>query len=385
MKKKLVLGMVIAAGVLQAAMPAYADRSYRGSYDNYGHLHEDRGYIENSAYEGNMQISYVSRRAGGEWYRVTLAVPVALDHLEVQSLNSGVKIHEALVITENGNQIGVREFQETPVFYSGSRAVSENLNYGRVVEIDLRMESYGGGGDVLLKAVSLVDRPQLSYGSVQPAPSPVQPPPPPYSPRPYPPVPPPMPQPPSNYSSLQGYCPDMDHSQFTQAKQFAYAGNGLDYMDNQATNWALDYNQSHRCNSIQEYIERYNILYQVAYQGNGLNYTSAQARDFALSLVETTSVHEAHEISEKIVAAYQFAYAGNGLNKTSDQASQFGLQWALNHCEGPEQLNQIWERFKNEYQFAYSGNGLNMTSAQATQYAANKVASMSRCGNLLAN
>lgn len=322
-----------------------------------------------SQYEGSAQISSISRHTGGEWYRLTLLTPIELQRLEIETFRAGLKIHEASLITDTYNRIEVREFKNTPVFYSGSRAVSENLSFtGRIIAIDLRLESFGASADVLVKALSLSSRPQLVYRDFQPVPVP---------------TPAPAPVPPPNWSSLSGYCNDEDHRQFFVAKQFAYAGNGLNYTDNEATRWALSYNQAHRCDTIQEYRSRYEVLYQVAYAGNGLNYTSNGAKDFALRYVEIKTVPEARSMADRIKAAYRFAYAANGLNKSASDASQFGLNWVENNCENESHISFLWENLKKEYQFAYSTNGLNMSSSAATQYAAEKVSRLTRCGHLL--
>ncbi|WII71252.1 beta-sandwich domain-containing protein [Bdellovibrio sp. 22V] len=114
-------------------------------------------------YEGTTQISSVTRRSGGEWFRITLRRPVSLDRVEVRALSAGVRIHEASVYTVSNRQIRIRELSPTPTFYAGDTAVSESLNSGeRIQVIDIRAESMGGSADILVKALSNDDYPSLS-------------------------------------------------------------------------------------------------------------------------------------------------------------------------------------------------------------------------------
>lgn len=317
--------------------------------------------------EGSVTINTVTRQTGGQWYRVLVTEPLRLDRVEIAALAARVKIHEGSIVTQSGQRLPVREFQNTPVFDAGSRAVSENLNLReRIVAIDLRMESYGGYAAVEVKALSNDGRPRLALENNEPV------------------RPAPQPQPPVyDNRSLTGYCSDNDHQQFYAAKTFAYAGDGLNMTDAGATQWAIQYNQTHRCNTLQEYKERYQTIYGVAYAGDGLNMTSAGARDYALKNVESMTAYEAREMATTLRAAQRFAYAGDGLNMTSAGAANFARSWVESRCEGAEHISMLANRFRSEYSFAYSGSGLNMTSSGAVNYAANKIAPLTRCGHLL--
>lgn len=315
--------------------------------------------------EGTVAINTITRQSGGQWYRVLVTEPLALDRVEVSALAVRVKIHEGIVVTQRGQRISIREFQNTPVFDAGSRAVSENLNIReRIVAIDLRMESYGGYAAVEVKALSNEGRPRLALENNEPVR--------------------PTPQPPVyDNRNLKGYCSDENHQQFYAAKNFAYSSDGLNLTDSGATQWALQYNQSHRCNTIQEYQARYQAIYNVAYASDGLNMTSAGARDYALQYVENMTVSEAREMASTLRAAQNFAYSSDGLNMTSSGATSFARSWVEGRCEGPNHISMLASRFRNEYNFAYSSNGLNMTSSGAVNYAANKIAPLTRCGHLL--
>lgn len=115
-------------------------------------------------YEGAVEIIQITRRTGGEWYRLTLRSPISLERIEVQALAAGLKVHEASLYTISGNRVQIRELTGTPVFYAGDTAISENLNLGleRIQVIDLRVESMGGNADILVRAISNENQPSLS-------------------------------------------------------------------------------------------------------------------------------------------------------------------------------------------------------------------------------
>ncbi|MBO9667108.1 MAG: beta-sandwich domain-containing protein [Bdellovibrio sp.] len=113
--------------------------------------------------EASVQVSSVTRRTGGEWIRVTLNNPIAIEQLEVRALTAGVRVHDAMVYTASGRQFPVRQFQGTGTLYAGDRLGSENLNIrDRVTTIDLRMESMGGYADVLVRVMSMDGYPSLN-------------------------------------------------------------------------------------------------------------------------------------------------------------------------------------------------------------------------------
>jgi hypothetical protein len=188
----------------------------------------------------------------------------------------------------------------------------------------------------------------------------------------------------SNPTSLNGYCSDFDHQQFTQAKDFAYDGNGLNMTSQAAVNWGLNYNQNHACGTISEYKARFNILKNFAYDGSGLNLTSPDAISYALGKVETVTVIEAEKMARTLKAIKNFAYDGSGLNLTSSDASSLARQWIdRGYCEDSSGVQNIAVQYQKEYNFAYSGSGLNYSSQASKAYALSHIRNMSRCGDLL--
>lgn len=115
-------------------------------------------------YEGTVQLNQVTRKTGGEWFRITLHRPISLSSLEVRALVHGAKLHEAVAYTGNGSQIRIREFSPTGNFYAGQSVMAGSLNSGRDViqVIDIRAESMGGYADLLVRVMSNSDYPSMS-------------------------------------------------------------------------------------------------------------------------------------------------------------------------------------------------------------------------------
>lgn len=112
--------------------------------------------------EGSVQINQVTRRSGGEWYRLTLRNPVNVENVEVRALAAGVRVHEAQLYTVSGNRIQIRELTNSNTIYAGDRVTSENLYArDRVQVIDIRVESMGGAADILVKVFSADGRPSM--------------------------------------------------------------------------------------------------------------------------------------------------------------------------------------------------------------------------------
>jgi hypothetical protein len=193
---------------------------------------------------------------------------------------------------------------------------------------------------------------------------------------------PPQPQP--GYGDLRGFCQDFDHSQFMAAKSFAYGGSGLNYDDQTATNWALNYNQNHACGTIQEYSARYTELYGYAYSGSYMNMDANGARDYALRYVEFMTVPQVREWKDSFAAVYQLFYSGSYMNDDAQTSVAGARAWnERGNCGDLRTVDGMKAEYSRQYQFAYSGSGLNYSSQGAKDYAVNAIRYMTPCGDLL--
>ncbi|WP_413584946.1 RT0821/Lpp0805 family surface protein [Bdellovibrio sp. HCB274] len=110
-----------------------------------------------------VQVSSITRRTGGEWVRLSLAYPQAVDQIQVRTLTAGVRVHDAIVYTQRGQRLSLYTLQGRGTMFAGQSAISENFYRGdRVTAIDVRLESMGGYADVLLTVFSLDGYPNIN-------------------------------------------------------------------------------------------------------------------------------------------------------------------------------------------------------------------------------
>ncbi|MBL7546154.1 MAG: glycine zipper 2TM domain-containing protein [Bdellovibrionaceae bacterium] len=187
----------------------------------------------------------------------------------------------------------------------------------------------------------------------------------------------------SSYGSLQGYCSDYDHQQFYTAKNFAYSASGLNYLSDKASQWAINYNQSHRCGTIEEYMARYKILYNLAYSSSGLNLSPADARNFALQRADTMTVSQARQYEEVTQTVRNFVYSSSGLNRDRATAARISREWAdRGYCGDSQTVRSMIATYSKEYNFAYSVSGLNYNPTNARAYAIERISRITRCADL---
>lgn len=124
---------------------------------------------------GSVVIDSMSRKSGGELYRVQLGQATVLSRLEITILKSRLKISKVDVITERGQKIAVRELTNLNVENAGAKLSSGNLNISdKIVSIEITGESYSAEADIRISALSVYSTPQLLYRRVvTPPPAPV--------------------------------------------------------------------------------------------------------------------------------------------------------------------------------------------------------------------
>jgi hypothetical protein len=110
---------------------------------------------------GSVQIDGVLRRAGGTWYRLTLQQPMAVSNIEVRVLSAAVKLHEAALVTDRNERIQIYDLSNTPVLNQGFLAGAYINRNDRVVAIDIRAESFGAFADLQVDVSSPEGYPRL--------------------------------------------------------------------------------------------------------------------------------------------------------------------------------------------------------------------------------
>lgn len=116
-----------------------------------------------SRYEATTYLDQVTRRTGGEWFRITLHRPISLSQIQMFVYNSGASIHETWVYLQNGQREQIRDLSWLNRLYAGSSVASEELSSLRTVQvIDIRVESMGGVADISVNVLSDESQPALS-------------------------------------------------------------------------------------------------------------------------------------------------------------------------------------------------------------------------------
>lgn len=112
--------------------------------------------------QADVQINQITRQGGGAWYRLSLRYPLALTDVDVRVFNAGLKIHEAVIVTDRQERIPLYELSNSPVLGQG-QYINQYINlYDRVLAIDIRAESFGGYADIAVGVSSNEGYPEIS-------------------------------------------------------------------------------------------------------------------------------------------------------------------------------------------------------------------------------
>ncbi|MCK6599151.1 MAG: hypothetical protein L6Q37_12365 [Bdellovibrionaceae bacterium] len=187
------------------------------------------------------------------------------------------------------------------------------------------------------------------------------------------------------YASLAGRCYDRNHENFMSAKKFASDSQGPALYGQNATDWALRYVDSHRCNTIQEYQARYKAHLKFATDySSGLGMSYPEARAYAEKNAESISVPQVMTQADTFKTLLSFATDySKGLALNYPDARSLGKQWLANGCEGSQTILRAKAVFAKELEFATSYNGLGMSYPDARKYAKEKLRFTTRCAFLL--
>lgn len=150
------------------------------------------------AAEGSARINQVTRKSGGNLYRVFVTNSVSVNRVAIDVLSAKAKIHSASLVTASGLRIDLESLRDTAIIPAGKSISSESINRNdSALVLEIQAESFGAVANLRVRASSNQGTPELlsiDSGSSTPAPRP-QPQPEPYEPAP-PPYYPPQPTPP---------------------------------------------------------------------------------------------------------------------------------------------------------------------------------------------
>ena len=111
-------------------------------------------------YDATVQINQITRQSQGQWYRILLNQPVALNRIDVQVTAARLRVYEVTVITDQRQRIQLDSFEGNGVLDLGSTITAPSTG-GRIIAIDMRLESYGDVASVKVGVIA-------SYGESRP-------------------------------------------------------------------------------------------------------------------------------------------------------------------------------------------------------------------------
>lgn len=121
--------------------------------------------IQTQQASAELEITRITRRAGGEYFAIDFAQPVQLDRIEIQVLDGQLNLHRVAFATERGFQFQARQLSNTGRVFTGRVLVSESLRAaGRVTGIEIQAESMGSLADIRVRAVGSYQSPELYLG-----------------------------------------------------------------------------------------------------------------------------------------------------------------------------------------------------------------------------
>jgi hypothetical protein len=156
--------------------------------------------------------------------------------------------------------------------------------------------------------------------------------------KPLPPAPTPTPTPTStpDFLACAADNPQVMQAAFTAIKAFAYAPNGYNLNDSDATNYATDWAQRYACSAADAFVKDGQNIRSMAYEPNGFNMNDYDATAYTKNALEQRCVSGVNfaQIGE---GYYSFAYSPSGMNLNSSDASTYA-QKQMNakyfHCSG---------------------------------------------------
>lgn len=114
-------------------------------------------------YAGSLRLEKVSRKTGGQVYKLDLAESYRLQKIDVRVATSRLKIHRAVLVTDSGSQIILQQLTNSAVLETSAVLSSEALRSNeRIKTIELTLEGYSGDTDVIVTAVADAGIPKLS-------------------------------------------------------------------------------------------------------------------------------------------------------------------------------------------------------------------------------
>jgi hypothetical protein len=127
---------------------------------------ELRTWAAQAQYEGSARISEITRKGGGDLYRLDLAKPIPLSMIKAKAKSGKVKIVSINLVNEKNEKVALKAFNNVVLSDSDKELSADNSgNNLSVLGIEIQAEAMGGNASLDIGAVSNLEAPKLALRS----------------------------------------------------------------------------------------------------------------------------------------------------------------------------------------------------------------------------
>ncbi|UYL09313.1 beta-sandwich domain-containing protein [Bdellovibrio sp. SKB1291214] len=124
---------------------------------------ELRTWAAQSQYEGSARISDITRKGGGDLYRLDLAKPIPLSAIKAKVKSGKVKVISIQLVNEKNERIALKAFNNVVLADSDKELLADNASSNlSILGIEIQAEAMGGNASLDINAISKVEAPKLA-------------------------------------------------------------------------------------------------------------------------------------------------------------------------------------------------------------------------------
>lgn len=125
-----------------------------------------RAWAGQTQYEGSARLSEITRKGGGDLYRLDLAKPLPLSAIKAKAKSGKVKVISIHLVNEKNEKIALKSFNNIILSDSDKEVLGDNSsNNLSILGIEIQAEAMGGNASLDINAVSSVEAPKLALRS----------------------------------------------------------------------------------------------------------------------------------------------------------------------------------------------------------------------------
>ncbi|WP_413581014.1 beta-sandwich domain-containing protein [Bdellovibrio sp. HCB288] len=150
--------------ILMSLVLCQAPLMVQASSANYTSNHggDEAAILPQNQYEASARVDSVSRKNGGQLYRLDLAKPIPLTQIKAKPKAGKVKVIGVNLVTDKGERVIVKAFNNVTIADSDSVLASEILSLNEnIASIEIQAEAMGGNANLDITAVSGQEAPKF--------------------------------------------------------------------------------------------------------------------------------------------------------------------------------------------------------------------------------